>query len=54
MYEIRYYLTSDGKDLYSSWLRKLRDIKARIAIDWRRVGNRRIRQIALDDTLQYL
>ena len=34
-YEIRHYLTSDEKDLYLEWHRKLRDTKARIAIDRR-------------------
>lgn len=35
MYEIRHYLTLDGKDVYLDWLRKLRDVTARIAIDRR-------------------
>lgn len=35
MYEIRHYLTSDEKELYFEWHRKLRDTKARIAIDRR-------------------
>ena len=35
MYEIRHYLTPDQKDLYLEWHRKLRDTKARIAIDRR-------------------
>jgi putative addiction module killer protein len=39
--EIRHYLTSDGKDVYLEWHRKLRDVKARIAID------RRINRIEL-------
>ena len=34
-YEIRHYLTSDEKDIYLEWHRKLRDTKARIAIDRR-------------------
>ena len=34
-YEIRHYLTSDEKDLYLERHRKLRDTKARIAIDRR-------------------
>ena len=35
MYEIRHYLTDDGKDIYLDWLRKLRDVTARIAVDRR-------------------
>lgn len=36
MYEIRHYLTSyDEKDVYLDWLRKLRDVTARIAVDRR-------------------
>jgi putative addiction module killer protein len=35
VYEIRHYLTSDEKDLYLEWHRKLRDTKARIANDRR-------------------
>lgn len=35
MVEIRHYITSDGKDVYLDWLRKLRDMRARIAIDRR-------------------
>ena len=35
MYEIRHYLTSDLKDVYVDWLKKLRDTTARIAIDRR-------------------
>jgi putative addiction module killer protein len=35
MLEIRHYLTPDGKDVYLDWLRTLRDMTARIAIDWR-------------------
>ncbi len=41
VYEIRHYLTSDGKDVYLEWQRNLRDTKARIAID------RRINRIEL-------
>jgi putative addiction module killer protein len=41
VYEIRHYLTSNQKDLYSEWRSKLRDTKARIAID------RRINRIEL-------
>ncbi len=32
MYEIRHYITADGKDLVADWLRKLRDTKAKVAI----------------------
>jgi putative addiction module killer protein len=39
--EIRHYLTSDGKDIFRQWYDKLRDTKARIAID------RRINRIEL-------
>lgn len=35
MYEIVRYHTSDGKEVVSDWLRKLRDTKARIAVDRR-------------------
>ena len=35
MVEIRHYITSDNKDIYLEWLRKLRDTTARIAIDRR-------------------
>lgn len=35
MYEIRHYLTADERDVYLDWLRKQRDIRARIAIDRR-------------------
>jgi putative addiction module killer protein len=35
MYEVRHYLTADGKDVFLGWLRKLRDITARIAVDRR-------------------
>lgn len=35
MYEIRHYLTTDDKDVYLDWLRKLRDMTARIAVDRR-------------------
>ena len=41
MNEVRHYLTPDGKDIYLEWHRKLRDTKARIAID------RRINRIEL-------
>ena len=32
MYEIRHYLTADGKDLIVEWLRKVRDLQAKAAI----------------------
>ena len=35
MYEIRYYLSEDEKDVYLDWLKKLRDTTAKIAIDRR-------------------
>jgi putative addiction module killer protein len=35
VYEIRHYLTSDQRDLYLEWRCKLRDTKARIAVDRR-------------------
>ena len=35
MYEIRHYLTAEGKDIYLDWMRKQRDITARMAIDRR-------------------
>lgn len=35
MYEVRHYLTLDGKDVFLEWLRKLRDVTARIAVDRR-------------------
>ena len=41
MYEIRHYLTPEGKDVYLEGQRKLRDLRARIAID------RRINRIEL-------
>ncbi len=43
MASIRHYLTPEGKDVYQEWYEKLRDIKARIAID------RRINRIELDN-----
>jgi putative addiction module killer protein len=39
--EIHHYLTHEGKDPYQQWYEKLRDIKARIAVD------RRINRIEL-------
>ncbi len=41
MYEIRHYLAQNEKDVYMEWRRKLRDTRARIAID------RRINRIEL-------
>jgi putative addiction module killer protein len=35
MYEIRHFITADGKDIYLDWLLKLRDMKARMAVDRR-------------------
>lgn len=35
LYEIRHYLTPEQRDVYLEWHRKLRDLKARIAIDRR-------------------
>ena len=35
MYEIRHYLTPEQRDIYLEWHRKIRDLKARIAIDRR-------------------
>jgi putative addiction module killer protein len=32
MFEIRHYLTADGRDLIADWLRKLRDMQAKTAI----------------------
>ena len=32
MYEIRHYLTPDGKDLFRDWLRQQRDTTAKIAV----------------------
>ena len=32
MYEIRHYLTSSGRDLYTEWLKRQRDNTARVAI----------------------
>ena len=43
MYEIRHYVTGEGKDVYFEWYRKLRDTKARIAID------RRINRMELEN-----
>ena len=35
MFEIRHYLAADGKDVYLEWLRRLRDMKARVAVERR-------------------
>jgi putative addiction module killer protein len=35
MYDVRHYLTPDGRDIYRDWYDRLRDTKARIAIDRR-------------------
>ena len=35
MYEIRHYTTSTGKDIYLDWLRRLRNIKAKVSIERR-------------------
>ena len=35
MYAIRHYLTADEKDVYLDWLRKQRDMTARMAIERR-------------------
>nr|VFJ66514.1 MAG: putative addiction module killer protein [Candidatus Kentron sp. FW] len=35
MYEIRHYITEDGKDTYLDWQLSIRDRKARVAIDRR-------------------
>ncbi len=32
MYELRTYITAEGRDLFSSWQNDLRDTKARLAI----------------------
>lgn len=35
MFEIRHYLAADGRDPFLDWMRKLRDMTARVAIDRR-------------------
>jgi putative addiction module killer protein len=35
VYEIRHYLTRNGKDAFMEWRRQLRDTKAKIAVDRR-------------------
>lgn len=32
MFDVRHYLTRDGKDPIAAWLRKLRDVRAKAAI----------------------
>jgi putative addiction module killer protein len=32
MYEIRHYLTSSGRDLYTEWLKRQRDSTAKVAV----------------------
>ncbi len=41
MYEIRHYLNADQKDIFLGWLRKQRDMTAKIAI------NRRVNRMEL-------
>jgi putative addiction module killer protein len=41
MYEIKHYLSEQGKDVFLDWFRKLRDMSAKIAVD------RRIKRIEL-------
>jgi len=43
VFEIRHYLTPDGKEVYLEWHRSLRDTRARIAID------RRINRLELEN-----
>jgi putative addiction module killer protein len=43
VFEIRHYLTPEGKDIYLEWHRSLRDTRARIAID------RRINRLELEN-----
>lgn len=35
MYEVRHYLTPEGKDVFLDWVRKMRDVMSRIAVDRR-------------------
>lgn len=35
MVEIRYYLTAEERDVYLDWLRRVRDMEARVAIERR-------------------
>jgi hypothetical protein len=32
MFEIRHYITDDGRDVYADWRDEVKDIKAKIAI----------------------
>ena len=43
MFEIRHYVTADGRDIYQEWHLQIRDGKARIAID------RRINRVELEN-----
>jgi putative addiction module killer protein len=38
MYEIKHYLTTNGKDIFTDWIKQIRDPMAKVA-----VGRRRIR-----------
>ena len=35
MFEIRHYITDDGRDVFADWRDKVQDSKAKIAIDRR-------------------
>jgi putative addiction module killer protein len=35
VYEVRHYVTADGKDVILEWLKHLRDARARVSIDRR-------------------
>jgi putative addiction module killer protein len=35
MFEIRHYITNDGRDVFAEWRDKVKDTKSRIAIDRR-------------------
>ena len=35
MFEIRHYITDDGRDVFADWRDKVKDSKAKIAIDRR-------------------
>lgn len=37
MYEVRHYLTRDGKDIYFEWRSRMRDRKAMVAVDRRTI-----------------
>lgn len=47
MYEVRHYLTPEGKDVFLDWVRKMRDVMARIAVD------RRVNRIELGNFGDY-